>query len=161
MPRGKNDVKGRKRLTKQQLQFMKELQAAIEELDGPVSVMQIRIKIQRSESLVRGRIKLLLKAGYVRCINRTKQKRYVPSALWLEELDEEIDCTWIGGRCEQAGCDSEAESYWNGRYLCRNCLIGLDAVGDKKDIRKWHESVSGPKSIGALWEETAPNLSEE
>jgi len=150
---------GRRRgLTKKQKAFMRQLQSAIEAVDAPVSVSQIRIRTGRSDSHVRSCIKILISAGYLRCIGRTRQKRYVPSVLWLQELNDEPPCSWIGGICETEGCPNEADDYFAGRYLCRTCIIGLDAIGDRRDIRRRAQGLWGPQSTGAMWEERAPSF---
>jgi len=130
-----------KKLTPQQYIFLQALQRAITMWNHPVSVRQIRVQLKKSDSRVRSHIKVLSEKGYVCCVGKARVKRYVPSVLWFEELDDkskEIERLkpWAGGYCMTSGCNQKAEDYWRDGYYCRDCIIGHDSVSDTKDLRE-------------------------
>jgi len=143
-------------LTEQQFVFMNALQAALEECGQPVCVDQIRIKLRKSDSRVRSHIKVLMKAGYVCCVGRSRVKRYVPSMLWIEAVDSEeiyeaVKGACMGGICEERGCNRYAEDYYAGRYLCRDCLMGYSEEEDQVRLRIDWEMGLAVKSSARLF----------
>lgn len=146
------------RLTFQQREFMRALQEALAENCQPVCVDQIRIKLKKSDSRVRSHIKVLMRAGYVCCVGRSRVKRYVPSMLWLEEIDDEevyaaIRGACVGGICENPLCQHYAEDYYAGRYLCRDCIMGYSEEEDQRRLRQdWECGLSSKSSAGMLSE---------
>jgi len=156
-----------KNLTPQQRSFMKALQEAIAKWNRPVSVDQIRIQLRKSDSRVRSHIKVLIRRGYVCCVGKARVKRYVPSMLWLEEIDrdeafDEMALPCVGGTCETPGCTRMAEDYWRDGYYCRKCIIGHDELSDRQDIRRQYLERLGPSSsAGFLLEQVWPTYNED
>jgi len=162
------DVRTKKKsLTPQQHLFMKALQEAIAKWNAPVSVDQIRIQLEKSDSRVRSHIKILMRRGYVCCVGKARVKRYVPSMLWLEEIDQdeafdELELPCVGGGCEKPGCSKLAEDYWRDGYYCRDCIMGHDAESDALDIRRQYiMRLSPPSSAGLLLEQVWPTYNED
>lgn len=156
-----SDLSG-KGLTNQQREFMRVLQEVIMDAGYPASVRQIRIKLKKSDSRVRSHIKVLMSTGYVCCVGRSKVKRYVPSMLWMEDVDakpeikENARC--VGGYCENEGCNNKAEDTWDGRFLCRSCIVGRDEIQDRIQLREeWLSRCDISSSGGSLFEEKAPD----
>ena len=144
-----------KKLSPRQIDFMRVLHAAFLEENKPVSVSQIRIRLQRSDSRVRTHVKILLASGYLRCVGKSRVKRYVPSILWMESFSfddfKKVDHSCIGGYCETIGCRNLAEDFYKSRYLCRRCIVGVD---DKEDLRRQMlEGACNKSSAGLLVDE--------
>lgn len=166
---GDDDVT-KKTLTPQQRAFMEALQEAISEANQPVSVGQIKIQLQKSDSRVRSHIKVLIRKGYVRCVGKARVKKYVPSMLWLEEIDvnpeygdvQEVDLPCLGGYCMTPGCTKMAEDWWRDGYYCRDCIVGRDEKSDEKDLRKQFESMIAPRSpAGMMVDMVNPTYNED
>lgn len=131
---------------------MSALEAAIRDGGGPVGIVEIRAKLNKSESRIRSHIKVLIESDYVECITRSRQKRYVPSKLWLRISGGE-DCSWLNWMCEEEGCSNRVVDFYAGRYLCREHIIGFNEAGDSEDIRRrWLETL-GPQSVGIIFEQ--------
>ena len=150
----------RKKLTSSQREFMEALHKALADRGAPVSIPQIRVRSGKSDSRVRSCLKVLIKSGWVRCVGKTKVKKFVPSMLWLEEIDADVEfdssdtLACIGGKCQGYNCDKLAEDYWRGGYYCRDCMIG---TCDETDLRQRFLDGATPKSsAGQLIDEMVP-----
>jgi hypothetical protein len=157
-----SSVKG-KGLTNQQREFMLALQAVIMESSYPASVKQIRAKLEKSDSRVRSHIKMLVSAGFVCCVGRSKVKRYVPSMDWMNDPDadpEMIDkARCIGGYCETKGCNHKAADTHKGRFLCRSCIVGNTEIQDHEQLREeWLSRCDVGSSGGMLIDGTGSAL---
>jgi hypothetical protein len=150
---GPSNGSKRKGLTVHQRDFMQSLQVAIETTGGPVSVCQIRNFFKKSDSRIRSHIRLLLINGWLKCVGQTRRKKYVPSILWLQVAGVEFDSVYVGGKCEKNNCDNDAEDYFAGRYLCRDCIVGHDEESDMIELReRYLEEIGLHSSAGCLLE---------
>jgi len=159
--------KGAKSLNARQLEFMKVLHRTVADANSPASVSQIRIHFKKSDSRVRSHIKVLMRAGWIHCVGKAKEKRYVPSMLWLEEIDvheeyDEDDLPCVGGYCQTPGCNQMAQDFWRNGYYCRTCIVGHDLASDMRDIREQHEArISPVSSAGQLLDYVTPTFAED
>jgi len=138
-------------LTDSQREFMLALQDSVNNNGGPVTVKQIVVFAEKSDSRVRAHIKKLIASGFVCCVGKAKRRGYVPAMKWLQEPNvNEDDCICIGGFCQTRGCDALSVACWKTVYLCRQCLMG---AMDKKDPlgREAYYRRMGPQSP-AGWE---------
>ena len=139
--------------------------------DTAVSIDEIKKELRKSDSRVRSHIKTLNRKGMIRCVGKAKVKKFSPSRDGLEAMYSEIfedpkyddleDCC-IAGECMTSGCSRVAEDYWRDGYYCRGCIIGLDVLGDRLDIKKWHEkSWVAPSGAGQVLEMVQPSYSDD
>jgi predicted transcriptional regulator len=149
-------------LTDVQIEFMKALCRAIIGRKGPVSVDDIKKELGKSNSRVRSHVKALIGKGMIRCVGKSRAKKYSPSMGGLEAISydtfedpdyDELETFCIAGVCMTSGCGQNAEAFWRGGYYCRECIIGKNDSADMADIRKWHELTWGtPSGAGAALE---------
>ncbi len=117
-------------LTPQQRHFMLALQFAVLKANGPVSVQDLVEFVSCSDSRIRSHLNVLTEMGYLCCVGKTRRTMWTPSRLWLEEPGVRgSSCACIGGACEAMGCKKQAEVFFRGKYLCRDCMVGDDSNG--------------------------------
>ena len=122
---------------------MLALQSIILERGEPARVCDIEQKISMSGSGVRSHLRHLIRLNYVCCISQAKIKQYVPASLWMEDEDADPDIVDlddqmlfnVGGVCDTDGCDNGAEDVYNGKYLCRDCIIGVSLEDDLANLK--------------------------
>jgi hypothetical protein len=151
-------------LTPPQRDFMGAFHRAIYSSKGPLSVGQIREIFKKSDSRIRSHLKALIAKGYILCVGKSKVKKYVPSMLWVEEIDndesfDEMELPCAGGYCETPGCNALAEDSWGSGYYCRKCIIGHDDASDLADIRASMEERCGVQSSAGQLLDAVPWVS--